>query len=223
MVPAPCAGCGTEGERLSLEVCGHCVAALDGLRAFATRPTPPPPGLPPCYALGDYGDELRELIIGFKDRGRHRLAQPLGGLLAETVATAVPEGPVLLVYVPDTGAAARERYGDHMRRMAAAAARRLQHAGRPAMVAGCLRARPKADSAGLDMAQRAEAARAAFLPSGSGRAQALRGARDASVILVDDVITTGVTLAAAAQVLDEQGIHVDACATLAATRRRMPA
>jgi predicted amidophosphoribosyltransferase len=37
------------------------------------------------------------------------------------------------------------------------------------------------------------------------------------------VITTGVTLAAASDVLAQNGIEVDICAALAATRRRMPA
>ncbi|WP_425455318.1 ComF family protein, partial [Allorhizocola rhizosphaerae] len=122
MMPAACAACGESEERLSWEVCGRCAAAVDRLRAGPTRPTPAPDGLPPCFALGEYGGELRELIIGYKDRGRHRLAHPLGALLAEVVATALPgDGPVLVLFVPDTGAAARERYGDHMRRLARAA------------------------------------------------------------------------------------------------------
>src|SRR5687767_12437165 len=125
-MPAACAGCGAEGERLSYEVCGPCAGALEALRAGPTRPTPAPDGLPPCFALGEYGGPLRELVIGYKDRGRHRLAHPLGALLAEVVATALPsDDPVLVLFVPDTGAAARERYGDHMRRIAHGAAARM--------------------------------------------------------------------------------------------------
>ncbi len=224
VMPAECAGCGADGQRLSYEVCARCVAALEGMRAGPTRPVPPPDGLPPCFALGEYGGELRELVIGYKDRGRHRLARPLGALLAEVIAVGLPgDGPVLVLYVPDTGAAARQRYGDHMRRLAHGAAARLRGAGRPAVARSILRARPRADSAGLDALQRAEAAQAAFALRRIGAVRAARAAARASVVLVDDVITTGFTLAAATDVLARQGIQVDICALLAATRRRMPA
>ncbi|WP_281274405.1 phosphoribosyltransferase family protein, partial [Allorhizocola rhizosphaerae] len=85
-----------------------------------------------------------------------------------------------------------------------------------------LRARPRADSTSLDASRRAEAARAAFAVRRAGLAHTARAATHASVVLVDDVITTGVTLAAAADVLAQNGIQVDACVAVAATRRRHP-
>ena len=110
VLPASCAGCGQTGKKLTYEVCARCVSAVEALSAHPSRPTPAPAGLPPVYALGEYGGELREMIIEFKDRGRHRLARPLGALLAHVVAQAVPgREPVLVLYVPDTPAAARER------------------------------------------------------------------------------------------------------------------
>lgn len=220
VVPASCAACGSP-ERLIFEVCARCVYALEGLRARPTRPTPAPAGLPPSFALGDYGDELRELIIGFKDRGRHRLAKPLGALLAEAVATAVSgPSPILLLYVPDTASAARKRHGDHMRRLADAAVSRLRRGGRPAIAVGALRARAKADSAGLNSRQRADAACSAFSVRRAGHARTVRVAAGACVVLVDDVITTGATMAAAARILSSSGVEVDACVALAATQRR---
>lgn len=224
VVPTSCAACGLRSERMAFGVCPACVDALERLRARPTRPTPAPAGLPPCFALGDYGDELRELILEFKDRGRHRLARPLGALLAEAIATAVPgKAPILVLYVPDTAVAARERHGDHMRRLATAAASRLRRGGRRAVALGSLRARAKADSAGLSSTERANAAAVAFTPRRWGHARVMRVARHACVVLVDDVITTGVTMAAASEILAQVGVDVDACVALAATRRRLPA
>src|SRR5207253_2698659 len=86
VLPASCASCGGTGERLTYDVCAPCVAVVEALRPRLASPTPAPPGLPPCYALGEYDGELRELILSYKERGRHRLARPLGALLAEVVA-----------------------------------------------------------------------------------------------------------------------------------------
>lgn len=209
VLPNPCAACGREGEPLSYDVCAACVRVFDRLRAFPTRPTPAPPGLPPCFALGEYGGGLRELIVGYKERGRHRLARPLGALLAEGVATAAPGTP--MVYIPDTGGAARRRHGDHMRVLASHAAAVLREAGRPAAVVNALRSRSQVDSAELDASGRAEAAQGKFavrrgLPEGL------------EVVVVDDIVTTGSTLAAAATALRDAGAEVKACVALAATK-----
>lgn len=216
VLPNPCAACGREGEPLSYDVCAACVRVFDRLRAFPTRPTPAPHGLPPCYALGEYGGGLRELIVGYKERGRHRLARPLGALLAEAVAAAVPEGVLPLVYVPDTGAAARLRHGDHMRALASHATEVLRRAGRSAAAVNALRSRSHVDSAELDATGRAQAAQGKFAVRG-GLPQGLE------VVVVDDIITTGSTLASAAAALRDAGVEVKACVALAATQLRLSA
>ncbi|BCJ70882.1 hypothetical protein CS0771_04260 [Catellatospora sp. IY07-71] len=223
MLPASCAGCGRDGEPLRSEVCATCAATVQALRAAPTRPDPPPPGLPPCVALGDYAGELRELILAFKERGRHRLAAPLGALLAEAVAASTPpSAPALLLYVPDTAAAARARHGDHMRLLARAAAARLREAGRSASVAAPLVALPKADSAHLSSAQRAAAAAGGFALRSRGIADVRRAAPGSVTLLLDDIVTTGSTLAAASELLAGAGVRVDGCVVLAATRRIPP-
>ncbi len=124
MLPSACAGCGAERVRLTYGTCAGCAALLEALRPFRTAPVPPPPGLPGCVAVGAYQGALRGALLAYKERGRHRLARPLGILLATAVAAhARPGRAITLVPVPSTAAAARERAGDHMARLAGHAAR----------------------------------------------------------------------------------------------------
>lgn len=219
VLPADCAGC--HAPAVAAGVCPAC-ATLLRQPPVPARPSPPPPGLPPCFAVGDYAGPLRELILGYKERGRRGLARPLGDALARVVGTAWPVRgePLALVPVPTTAAAIRARHGDHMLRLARRTAVSLNRAGCPALVAVPLRALPKADSANLDRFERAAAARHAFAVR-PGRAEPLRPVAEASaVVLLDDVLTTGSTLAAVAGRLWEAGVPVAFGVTVAATRLR---
>ncbi|MBQ1074662.1 ComF family protein [Micromonospora sp. C31] len=216
VLPVECAGCRERRPGLRHGVCPGCVAALGALRPRAVRPTPAPPGLPPCVALGPYGGPLREALLAYKDHGRHGLARPLGALLAEVVAAGVGEvRPVTLVPVPDTAAAARARFGDHLGRLTRHCADRLRRAGWPVRVRRPLRALPRPDSVTLDSAGRAAAAESAFRvrprsPSAPGGA----------VVVLDDILTTGATLAAVGRVLGASGLSPTVAAVLAATEKR---
>jgi predicted amidophosphoribosyltransferase len=181
--------------------------------------------LPPCAALGGYDGVLRELILAYKERGRHGLARPLGALLAEVVAASLDGGrgaavPVHLVPVPSTAQAARQRHGDHLWRLAGYTAARLRQAGWSVSVARPLRALPRPDSVALDAAGRAAVAANAFRLR-PGRPSAFLKTASATVVL-DDLVTTGVTLAAVTGRLAEIGVEVRAAAVLAATARRHP-
>ncbi|WP_207892630.1 ComF family protein [Micromonospora sp. MW-13] len=222
MLPVECAGCRDRPAAVRRGFCPRCQAALEELGPRPVRPTPAPAGLPPCVALGPYAGPLREALLAYKERGRHGLARPLGGLLAEVVADAVGgPRPVLLAPVPDTAAAARARYGDHLGRLARHAAVRLRRAGWPVRVVRPLRALPRPDSATLDRAGRARAAESAFRPrAGTAVPRPRAGAPAPVVVLLDDIVTTGVTLAAAARGLRAAGLAPQAAAVLAATQKR---
>ncbi|MGC4853137.1 ComF family protein [Micromonospora sp. DT4] len=221
VLPADCAGCRARHQRMRQGVCPACVTALDALRPRAARPTPAPPGLPRCVALGPYAGPLREALLAYKEHGRHGLARPLGALLAEVVAVAVGEvRPVALVPVPDTAAAARARYGDHLDRLARHCATRLSRSGWPVRVHRPLRALPRPDSVTLDSAGRAAAAEAAFRPRSGASGGPGHSGGGPVVVLLDDIVTTGVTLAAAARVLTATGWRPNVAAVLAATEKR---
>ncbi|WP_033667285.1 ComF family protein [Salinispora fenicalii] len=217
VLPVECAGCRDRRPGLRRGVCPRCVAALGDLRPRSVRPIPAPEGLPPCVALGPYAGPLREVLLAYKDHGRHGLARPLGVLLAEVVAVAVgPVRPVLLVPVPDTPAAARARYGDHLGRLARHCADRLRRAGWPVEVRSAVRALPRPDSVTLDSAGRAASAATAFRTRRRWRPTPT----GAALVVVDDIVTTGSTLAAVSRVLTATGRTPSVAAVLAATERR---
>ncbi|HET6481148.1 MAG TPA: ComF family protein [Actinoplanes sp.] len=222
VLPAPCAGCGAERVPMRYGVCLPCAARLEALRPFRTALEPPPAGLPVCVAVGPYESALRGALLAYKEKGRHRLAKPLGGLLATAVAAIAPRGePVTLVPVPSTAAAARERHGDHMLRLAAHSVRRLRAAGWEAAVSRRLEALPRPDSTSLSVAGRRAAAEDSLR---------IRRARigvpwhampgEGRLVLVDDIVTTGATLAAATGRLEEAKMQVAGAALLAATQLR---
>jgi predicted amidophosphoribosyltransferase len=193
-------------------VCAACGALLDG-PARIRPPCPVPPGLPPPWAVAPYAGPVRQLIVAHKERGLAGLAGPLGAALARAVLAAAVQGePVLLVPVPSSRASVRRRGEDPTLRIARAAAREATRRG---AAAHCLRAlrhrRRVADQAGLTAT-----GRAANLDGALGARSGLRGAR---VIVVDDVITTGATLAEAARALRAAGAEVPAAAVVAATAR----
>lgn len=214
LFPSACLGCGTDGPAL----CIGCVAAY-AVDPRPHSPDPPPPDYPPTWTAGDYAGTLRSAVLGYKERGRRDLYRPLGTLLAVAAAAAAGtgDGRLWLVPVPSTAAAARRRGGDHVRRMASVAASVLRAGGCDAEMLPALQlTRRPADSAGLDRGQRrtnlADVFAASGVDTGSGD--------EVRTVLVDDIVTTGTTLAEAARALRRAGSCRVVGAAVAGTPRR---
>jgi predicted amidophosphoribosyltransferase len=153
---------------------------------------------PPVVVCCGYSGCVPEAVVGHKDRGVRTLGPVLGQVLAAgllVVRAGLPDHlrPVV-VPVPSTGAAVRRRGFDHTWELA-----RIAAAAVDLPTTRLLRSGSRQDSAALSFA-----ARRANL-AGSMR---VRRTGHGPVILVDDVRTSGATLAEAERVLLAAGYAV---------------
>ncbi|GAA2725963.1 hypothetical protein CAE01nite_21410 [Cellulomonas aerilata] len=237
-----CAGCGL----LDVPLCAACRAMLDGpaWRCEAGAPRLDRVGRAPLpvWTLTAYTGAVRELVVAWKDRGRVDLTPVLTAALAAAArdvapvlraagatgaagparpaGSAGPPGPagagppLLVVPAPSSGAARRRRGVDLTGRLAVAVARACTTHGVPASAAPVLVQRRGArDQVGLG----ARARRSNVGGRIRWRRGAARPAAGQPVLLVDDVLTTGATLAACDDVVRGAGARVVAALTLAAT------
>ncbi|MEU1370946.1 ComF family protein [Streptomyces sp. NPDC005803] len=202
VLPVDCGGCG----RTRTELCEECAAQLYGGAPRRVRPDPEPTGLPVVHAAAGYEHAVRAVLLAHKERGALRLAGAVGRALAGAVRAGAGvspgEGPLLLVPVPSARRAVAARGHDPARRIALAAAAQLRRSGTSARVAAVLRQRrPVADQSGLGARERrANLAGALGVVAGGGRLLAA-----GRVVLVDDLLTTGASLAEAARAIDGAG------------------
>ena len=215
VVPQECAGCRSPGRIW----CPRCAEACAGATLHV-------PGPVPCRAACTHVGPAGRAVVAFKDDGARRLATPLSGLLARAIADSLLEAgapagvPVWLVPAPSRRSAVRARGADHTAVLAGGAARLLRRSGIPAHRCPALvHVRTSRDQVGLSREQRranvAGSMAALSVPAGI-------------IVVVDDVTTTGSTVAEAVRALGTAGRTVTCAAAVTwsapgpRTERRTP-
>ncbi len=185
--PAECVACGLRADRSG--VCRRCLdrlAPLAGVRCAFVHDGP-----------------IAEAIHAFKYRGRDDLGGRLGGLLCRALPEPVAPD-VLVAPVPLHPRRLRERGFDQAWLLARALAGHRHLRAIPRLLRRVRHGRPQV---GLDRQGREANVLGAF--------EAEPEARGRDVLLVDDVLTTGATLRAAARALALAGARQVTAVTLA--------
>lgn len=207
--PSDCVGCGRHDRGL----CGECAAA------FAAEAPHSTVRLGETVWCGlDYAGAARRALLAFKDAGRTEAAGALSVPLRRAIsaalraALAVDAGAagIRIVTIPSDPAAAMHRGFHPVNTLLAAAGLRssalLSHGS------------AHRDQAGLGREARAlNMAGTLRVRGGGGSVAGLR------VLVVDDILTTGSTIAEAARALRSAGAEVCGCAVVADTRLRADA
>lgn len=205
VLPTACAGCARPGERLCRSCCTVALQHVD----MAGLPT---------VAATEYAGGIRAALVAYKDRDRRELAAPLGRLLGVAAAAAADGATaVALVPVPSTRAASRRRGGNHVVRLARQAGRLLRLPVCDALTLNRFvrdAAHLSAEARSANMARAMSATAPITMPAAAhGRLEA---------VIVDDIVTTGATVAEAARALVEAGWQVRGAAAIARPRLRRP-
>lgn len=198
LLSAECVGCGAAGRGW----CRECDRGL-GRPLLSVRRDVGGQRLT-GWAAAEHAGAPAAAVAAYKDGGYRQLAAPLARALARSLAAAVLgtpgglTGSVAVVPVPTRRAAVRTRGGDTLCELARRAARHLRGAGLPVALAPVLvPTRLSADQVGLNARARAANMAGGFRVLGRWPAVGV-------VVVVDDVVTTGATAAAAVSALRSQ-------------------
>jgi len=220
-VPVDCVCCGAEDRAL----CIRCDRHIRRLTAAPFRAESAAPALMdvagtvllPVVAAGVYREELAQALLSFKRHGQHQLKGSLGRALGGAVRAATEgAGEFFLVPVPTSTGAYLNRGFSPVHVLLGGAPGRLPGLG----VADVL---TKARGPGLQLPGGQKGlGRGARAKRVRGSIRVRRRARNKVAgypcVIVDDVLTTGATLAEAARALHAAGAQVAGAVVLAATR-----
>ncbi|MDT0196248.1 phosphoribosyltransferase family protein [Arthrobacter sp. AB6] len=220
-VPVDCVCCGAEDRALCIP-CGRHIRRLTAVPFRAESGAPALMDvdglvLLPVVAAGVYREELAQALLSFKRHGQYQLKRSLGRALGGAVRAAI-DGfeETCLVPVPTSTKAYLNRGFSPVHLLLAGASQQL--AGLPvadvlAKSGGAVLQLPGGQK-GLDRGARAQRVRGSMRVTVRGQAR-VAGRR---CVIIDDVLTTGATLAEAARALHAAGAKVAGAVVLAATR-----
>ena len=225
VLPVECVCCGKE----DLALCSGCERRLRMLTRHPFRAETGSPALMdtdgsvilPVVAAGIYREELSQSILAFKRHGQGQLRSVLSKILAGALAAAYSgTDRMVLVPVPTSAGAYRKRGFSPVHLLLAGAPWSIS--GRHPEYLDALRKvrNPRTGNSlggqkGLGRGDRSRRVRGSMRSARGARGRALRGRQ---CIIVDDVLTTGATLAEAARAIHEAGGIVRGAVVLAATR-----
>lgn len=164
-------------------------------------------------AYGAYDGALRDLIHIFKYQRVHSAAPVLGAMLGQAFAKLGIVGPLLMVPVPLWTGKRRARGFNQAEEIARSFLRAYAGSSIQLSTALLIRTRETVSQTGLTRHQRRANLRGAFSVTG---AEKLQGQ---TVVLVDDVMTTGATAGECARVLLKAGAKQVFVATVARATR----
>ncbi|GIG20141.1 hypothetical protein Cch01nite_08650 [Cellulomonas chitinilytica] len=220
VLPVECAGCGTDDVPWCA-ACAHLVAGtpwrcehragrLDRLDGRAVLPV---------WTLADFAGPVRRAVVAWKDRGRTDLTPWFRSALAAAAFSTGPTWPrrpgtpLLVVPAPSTAAARRHRGADLVADLARGVVDGTGAAGADVRLAAVLARRRGGDQVGLGVRERARNLHGQVVVRTRDRPRV----DGATVLLVDDVLTTGATVAACRTALEDAGAEVVGCLTLSST------
>jgi len=188
LMPALCAGCGATGGVL----CCRCTAEIATGDAIVIGARG---DVPPVLALGCYEGALRAAVLALKFRGARGVGATFGRWIAQRIFWPFE----VVIPVPLHVQRLRERGYNQ----AALIARAVAAASRARYVPDALvRHRPTVPQSSLGVGERCANVKGAF-----GAGQKIGVVAGRRILIVDDVVTTGATVAACVSVLRAAGAH----------------